>query len=339
MKNHVFFKALLFVLLLASADILAAQPAQPARPASAAGRQGGRGPFGDWDLKVEFDPFDMDAILSFSRNEKGELTADWISFWGVNPLKDVKFEDGKLSFVQVVRFGGEEYTSTFNGTIEDGKLKGVLSGERGDGDVTGERIPRLSRAAGIWELKYKDTTETLTIRQDKEGRLLGDWKDGEVSDIRYERGGLSFKLKSKAGEKTVESAFEGTIERETGLLKGTLKSEGTEPIAVEGRRAGEPLIGVWNLDIAAGERQVKQRLRINPDLSALYGTLPVEKVELKGDRVAFKAVWEFGDRTFDMNFDGKLEGDTLTGEIATPRGAQKVEGKKAVPSFGRRLGR
>ena len=137
----------------------------------------------------------------------------------------------------------------------------------------------------------------------------------------------------------MESAFEGTIERETGLLKGTLKSEGTEPIAVEGRRAGEPLIGVWNLDIAAGERQVKQRLRINPDLSALYGTLPVEKVELKGDRVAFKAVWEFGDRTFDMNFDGKLEGDTLTGEIATPRGAQKVEGKKAVPSFGRRLGR
>lgn len=352
MGNHA-IKAIVLVLLLVSADILAAegQPSPSTRrpvPAPAAESQrGGRGLFGDWDLKVQFDEWDMDAILSFSRGEEGELTADWISVFGVTPLRDVQFDDGKLSFVQVVRFGGEEYTSTFSGTIEDGKLKGVLSGERGDGDVTGQRRARSSRAAGVWELKYKDgqrdATPTLVIKQDKEGRLVGEWKDGEaageVSDVRYERGALTFKLKRKAEERTVESAFAGTIDRETGLLKGTLKSGDAEPVAIEGKRRGEPLIGTWNLEITAGERQFRQRLRVNPDLSARYGTLPIEKVELKDSAVAFKVAWKFGDRTFDMSFDGQLEGDTLTGQITTPRGTQRVEGKKAVPFFGRRSGR
>ena len=145
MKNHVFFKALLFVLLLASADILAAQPAQPARPASAAGRQGGRGPFGDWDLKVEFDPFDMDAILSFSRNEKGELGADWISFLGVNPLRTSNSKTASLSFLCRWSVWGRGGTPRrFNGQSRTASSRACCRASGGTGRY-GERIPRLSR--------------------------------------------------------------------------------------------------------------------------------------------------------------------------------------------------
>ena len=328
----------MMVVLFCSSVVIAAEDESPIR------RGGGRrGVYGDWNLKFKFGERDMNAILSFSRDEEGNLTADWISYWGVNRLRDVKFQDGKLSFLQIAQFRDEEYRSTFTGTIEEGKLKGVLSGRRGDSDVVGERSPRIPRASGTWELKYKihdqAITSTLVIKTDKEGELSAEWKNDraqvEVSDLKYQRGSLTLKRKTKMADREWDSTFEGSIDRQTGFLKGMIKSEMGE-IPVEGKRLGEALIGIWNLDITAGEREYKQRLRVNPDMSALYGTLPVKKIESKDDKVTFEAKWEFGDRTFEMSFDGQLVDEKLTGEITTSRGTRKIEGTKRI--FRRRSG-
>jgi hypothetical protein len=335
-----FPKAVLLVSLLAVILLPAPLHAQQRQ-----GRRGARGLFGDWDLKVNYGERQMDAILSFSRDDQGNLTADWIGFGGVNPLKDVKFEDGKLSFVQTVQFRDQEYTSNFTGTIEDGTLKGVLSGERGDSEVTGKRSPRTSRMAGTWQLKYKigdrDITSDLVVKAGNEGDLTADWKNdqvtSEISDIDYQQGTLTFKRKAKMGDREWQSTFEGSVDRESGLLKGTMKSEmGDVPIG--GKRMGEALIGTWNLDVTTDRGTRKQRMRVNPDMSALYGTLPIEKIELKGDTVIFTAERQFGERSFEMNFSGKLAGEKLTGEITTSRGSQKVEGEKVVRRFRRRQG-
>ena len=323
---------LMTVAVICFSVVLAAEDESPIR------RGGGeRSIFGDWDLKVEFGERDMNVILSFSRDEEGNPTADWISFWGVNRLRDVKYQDGKLSFLQVIQFRDEEFRTTFTGTIEEGKLKGVLSGRRGDSDVVGERNPRTPKASGTWELKYiiRDhaITSALVIKADKEGELSAEWKNDraqvEVSDLKYQRGSLTLKRKTKMADREWDSTFEGSIDRQTGLLKGTIKSEMGE-VPVEGKRQGEALIGVWNLDTTTEEREYKQRLRVNPDMSALYGVLPIEKIELKDDKVTFEAKWEFGDRTFEMSFDGQLVDEKLTGEVTTSRGTQKIEGKKRI---------
>jgi len=47
-------------------------------------------------------------------------------------------------------------------------------------------------------------------------------------------------------------------------------------------------------------------LRIYPDLSGFFGTLPLDKVQLEGDTVKFKVTLEFGGQEFDMEFEGKL---------------------------------
>ena len=306
----------------------------------------GRGMFGDWDLKVKFGERDMDAILSFSRDDAGTLTGDWIGFWGVNQLQDVKFEDGKLSFVQVASFRDETFRSTFTGTIEDGTLKGIMSSGRGDSDVTGQRRPRTSRAAGIWELNYKirdrDITSALNITADAERELSAEWKSDrvqvEVSDVSYRRGTLTFKRKTTMGNSQRDSTFEGTIDRQTGFLEGMITPSEGEPIAVKGKRIGQAMIGIWNLDITGERRQYKQQLRVNPDMSGLYGTLPIAKIELKDDVVSFESKWEFGQRSFEMSFEGKLADEKLTGQITTSRGTQKVEGSKVVRRFRRRSG-
>jgi hypothetical protein len=296
-------------------------------------RRGGL--YGDWQVKFQFGERQMDAIVSFSRDNEGNLTADWISMFGIIELKEVKFEENKLSFVHTVQFGDNEFTSNFTGTVEEGKLTGVLSSDRGESKVEGKRSPRIPRAVGNWEMKFKvgerDITTTLAVKTDKEGKLTGQWQsqwgEHEITDMSYERGALTFKRKSKIQDREWESTFEGRITAEG--LSGVIKSEMGE-IKAEGKRVGEAAIGTWNLEIDTEWGKIKQRLRINPDISALYGSKLIKKINLEGDQVSFKYTLQFGDQEFESSFKGKIAETKLTGEITTSRGTSKVTGVKRV---------
>ena len=328
MKTTRSFKAVLLFSLAVVTCAVAQQSAQSGRPARWR-------LYGDWQVKVEFGERQMDAIVSFSRDSEGNLAAQWISPFGVTDLKDVRFEESQLSFRQVVKFGDNEFTSHFKGTIEDGKLSGTLSSDRGESKVEGQRRPRIPRAVGSWEMKFKvgdrDVTTTLVVKSGKDEQLGAEWQsqwgEHEVADVAYERGDLTFKRKSKFQDREWESTFAGTVRGD--MLTGTIKSEMGE-IAAEGKRIGAALIGTWNLQVTADWGEIRQRLVVHPDMSGLYGTIPIKTVGLEGDRVDFLMVVEFGDQTFEMRFDGKLAESKLTGEITTSRGTQKVTGAKVV---------
>src|SRR4030065_746501 len=86
-------------------------------PASAGAAR--KGILGDWQVTMDFDGRQVESILSFSMDKEDNLTGQWISFW-VSELTDIKYEGSELSFVQVNRFGDNEFRSTFTGTIESG---------------------------------------------------------------------------------------------------------------------------------------------------------------------------------------------------------------------------
>jgi len=296
----------------------------------------GRGLYGDWHVKYSFNEREITSILSFTRNSEGNQAGQWISFWGVSELKDVKFEDGKLSFAQVRQNrDGETRTSKFEGTIEDGKLAGTMSSERGEYTLEGERRRGMPGAVGSWGMKLEtseeDVSPTLIIKADKENNLTGEWKSQngkhEITDVNYRRGKLSFKRKSTLNDRQWESTFDGTLKGST--VSGTIKSE-KEPIAAEGKRLGGTLIGNWDLDITSERGERKQRLKVHPDMSGLYGAIALDKVDLEGDEVSFSVAMQFGERKFEMSFKGKLDGSNLTGEMTTSRGTQKVKGAKIV---------
>jgi len=204
-------------------------------------------------------------------------------------------------------------------------------------------MPRIPRAVGTWQMKLKredrEITSTLVFKADKEGNLTAQWQSerGEINIpvVQYERGNLNFKMERKTEDRQWEASFEGTIERESDTLTGVLKSERGE-MKAEGERIGAPLIGTWNLETVSDRGTRKQRLRINPDMSALYGAVPVKKVNLEDDRVSFKIVMEFGNQTFEMGFEGKLADSKLTGELTSSRGSQKITGTKLISTFRRR---
>jgi hypothetical protein len=252
----------------------------------------------------------------------------------MSELQDLKLEEGQLSFSRTRQNReGQTMTTKFKGTIADGKLTGTLSSERGESKVEGARMPRSPRAAGGWEIKFtmgeREITTKLVITADEEGNLKVDWPSERVqhaiSGVEYERGTLSFKTKSTMQDREWESSFEGRIRENQ--LTGTIKSERGE-VEVAGTRIGAPVIGTWNLDIESERGPRKQRLRVYPDMSGLYGALPIKKVELQDGKVSFKAAVEFGERTFEMSFEGKLEESKLTGELTSSRGSRKVTGTK-----------
>ena len=338
MRNQRFIKVVACCMLV----VLAVSSAQGAARSSSSGR-GRFGLYGDWDIKIKFGEREMQSILAFSRDQEGNLTGQSIYFWGVGELKDVKFEEGSLSFTQTYRFGENESTSKFAGKIEEGKLTGTTSSDRGDSEVTGKRSLRIPRAAGSWEMKFtrgeQEYTSTLVVKADKEGKLTAEMKSERVehtiSDVLYERGSLTFKRKTTMGDREWESTFEGSIDRQTDTLSGVVKSDRGES-TTEGKRIGTALIGTWNLEVASERGTRKQRLKVNSDLSGLYGSIPVKKVNFDGDKVSFKTVLEFGEQKYEMNFAGKIAEAKLTGELKTSRGTSKITGKKVVRTFRRR---
>ena len=180
------------------------------------------------------------------------------------------------------------------------------------------------------------------VKQDKEGKLIGQWQSqrGEhtISDMQYERGKLTFKRNTKIQDRQWDSTFDCTLQRD-GTLTATIKSERGE-INAQGKRLGAPIIGTWNLELVSGEEENRrtrnQRLKVYHDLTALYGATPVDKVILQDGKVVFKIVLERGERKFEMNFDGKIEAEQLTGQMKTSRGIQKVTGKKVIRTPRRR---
>ena len=322
MKQLAFHKTVGFLALIVIVALSAPATAGTAR----------KGISGDWQITMDFNGRQIESILSFSVDKEGKLTGQSIGF-SVSELTDVKYEGSQLSFVQVNRFGDNEFRRTFTGTIERGKLSGIMSSDRGESKVEGKRLRRMPMAAGTWQVTFKvgerDVSTTLVIKADDKNKLSADWQSQwgqhEITDVTFKAGKLTFKRTSKFQDRQFESSFEGTVKGHK--LTGTIKSEMGE-MAVEGRRDGAAVIGKWDLELTSDRGTRKQILQVNPDLSGLYGSSAIKKIALEGKKVSFKLVRMFRDQESEITFKGTLDGRKLTGERVSSRGSQTVAGLK-----------
>ena len=292
-----------------------------------------RGITGDWQVKVDVNGEQIASIVSFSKDKEGRLAGNWIGFWGVSELTDIKHEGKELSFAWSARFGDSETEMNFEGLIGRGKLSGLLSSDSGEFDVEGKRLKRMPMVMGNWETKLKmgerEFSVMLTVKADEEGKLAADWQsqwgEHEITDVEFKGGKLTFKRKSKIQDRQWESTFAGTVKGHT--LSGTITWERGD-ITAKGKRVGAALVGQWELEIASDSGSRKQLLRVNPDLSGILGAIAIKKIDLDNNEVAFKTVLEFGEQEYEISFAGQLDGRKLTGELTSSRGTRKVTGQK-----------
>ena len=297
---------------------------------------------GEWEMTMDFGGRPSYAMLTISKNADGTLAGKW----GSDDLSDVKFQDGKLTFVRTIRLGDREFSLDYAGTLKDGRITGTMSSDQGEFNVNGVRFKPKSPALGTWDINFKvgdrKITGKLSISQKDDGTLEGKW-DSErgntvISNVKFQNGKLTFDRKSTFGDNTYESTFDGIVEGNE--LAGIFKSQRGEMPAA-GIRLGAPLIGKWDLTTVSEFGTRQGMMRINGDLTGRYeffgGELPIKDLKLEGNQVTFTLETGFGDQTFTLNFKGTLDGNNLKGQMTSDRGTSEITGKKveaASPAVG-----
>jgi hypothetical protein len=289
---------------------------------------------GQWEMTMNFGGRDSYAMLTISKNADGSLAGKW---GPRDNLSDVKFQDGKLTFVRTVRFGDQEFSLDYAGTLKDGKIIGAMSNDQGEFDVNGARFKPKSLALGTWDISFnigdRDITGQLAVSEKPDGTLEGKWISERgntvISNVKFTGGKLTFNRKSTFGDNTYESDFEGTIDGNN--LTGVFKSQRGE-MPAKGSRVGAPLIGKWDLTSVSDFGTRQGMMRINGDMTGRYeffgGELPMKNIKLEGNQVTFALETGFGDQTFTLDFKGTLDGNNLKGQMTSDRGTSEITGKK-----------
>jgi hypothetical protein len=103
---------------------------------------------GEWQMTVMMPAREIVEKLTITKNADGTLAGKWEAQIGENTISDVKFEGGKLTFTRTSKFGGREFTMTFEGTVGGDNIYGVFKGERGEWPMNAARITAAKAEEG-----------------------------------------------------------------------------------------------------------------------------------------------------------------------------------------------
>jgi hypothetical protein len=300
-----------------------------------AGSQGG-GLLGEWDMKLNFDNSQMNSILTFTRDKEGELTAQWVSIFGIGEVKDIKHKGKDITFTLYNPIGDSEYIGNFIGTLDKGELSGILSSDSGEITTEGKRLRRMVPILGSWDMTItmgeREFKTVLVVKTDKQKKLQAEWQsqwgEHEISDVQFKDGKLMFSRVSKFGDREWKTTYAGKLKGHT--LSGAFSSQQGQ-LTANGRRVGAALIGKWDLTVTSDRGTRKQRLTVLPDLSARFGALPIKKIGYEEGKVSFEMILPFGDNEYEISLEGKLDAGKITGKLTTSQGISEVTGIKIRP--------
>jgi hypothetical protein len=190
---------------------------------------------GEWEFKSQWPARTSSATMTITKNDEGKYEGTWSAQWGESTLSDITFENGKMKFVQINNFGGQEMKTTYEGTVDGNKITGKAQGQWGDftfdGMLQGEAKTGADAILGQWQMNItvpaREIVEKLTITKNADGTLAGKWEaqrgENTISDVKFEVGKLTFTRTSKFGDREFTMTFAGTVEGDN--IKGVFSSE------------------------------------------------------------------------------------------------------------------
>jgi hypothetical protein len=190
---------------------------------------------GEWEFKSQWPARTSSATMTITKNDEGKYEGTWSAQWGESTLSDITFENGKMKFVQINNFGGQEMKTTYEGTVDGNKITGKAQGQWGDftfdGMLQGEAKTGADAILGQWQMNItvpaREIVEKLTITKNADGTLAGKWEaqrgENTISDVKFEVGKLTFTRTSKFGDREFTMTFAGTVEGDS--IKGVFSSE------------------------------------------------------------------------------------------------------------------
>ena len=312
-------------------------------------------PIGDWQLEVAT-PDGATLNLKVNIKQDGDkLAGTMIGDDGVETeLTDIAFADGELKFAISRDFGGQQLTSKFTGKLTAEKYEGSvdydIGGQAGTLDVVGGRAKPSIDLNGTWllvatseggtfepKLHLKHDGDKLDGKYEWTEDVVAEIKDGKIVDeevtftVTHDFNGEEIVVKYKV--KLDGDKLAGTAEYDLSGQTGTAEIEGKR-----GKAAG--VAGTWNITIAGenGETyETKAKLTqdgdaISGDYEGPAGEAKISEAKLDGDTLTFQVARERDGQKLVLNYKGKLDGDTLKGEVEFDLGGETrtttFEGKR-----------
>jgi hypothetical protein len=98
----------------------------------------GDGVAGKWTATIENPRGTNEVTMEFTGSDE-ELKGTWSDRRGSSDLADVKFADGKLTFVRNLEFNGNAVTINYSATIDGDTMNVTMSTPRGEREFTAKR--------------------------------------------------------------------------------------------------------------------------------------------------------------------------------------------------------
>ena len=205
---------------------------------------------GEWNFTSKFEAMTSDATMTITKNAEGKYAGTWSAQWGESTLSDITVEASKVKFVQTSNFGGQDTKTSYEGTLEGGKLKGAAKGPWGDftfEGVRGETKDKADPIVGEWQMNImipaREIVEKMYITQNADGTLAGKWEaarggENAISNLKFADGKLTFTRISKMGGNDFSMTFQGTVTGDT--IKGAFSSDFGEREVTASRAAAKP---------------------------------------------------------------------------------------------------
>jgi len=190
---------------------------------------------GEWNFTSKFEAMTVDATMTITKNAEGKYAGTWSAQWGESTLSDITADANKVKFTQTSNFGGQDFKTSYEGTLEGLKLKGTSTNQWGDAAFEGTRGETKDKAdpiVGEWQMNImipaREIVDKLSITQNQDGSLAGKWEgmrggENTISNLKFAEGSLTFTRTTKMGGNDFSMTFQGTFTGDS--IKGSFSSD------------------------------------------------------------------------------------------------------------------
>ncbi len=284
-----------------------------------------------------------------------KLTGSYISGGNTLAVKDGKIEDGKFSFKLELDVDGATVEVVTTGQIEGDKLTAVnqinLDGETQEVEMEAQRKTRPEDVVGTWNVTIEAEGQSfLPVMKvaEKDGKLsveylTDEFGDHEAVDVKLADNKLAFTIAVESPDGALKLVFDtmprgdkltGEVQYEVGDITGSAEIEG------EREAAKANVVGTWNLTADAEGQTFEPTMKVTEKdgklvveyLTDEFGDHEAIDVKLDGNKLTFTIAIESPDGAMKLNFDTKVDGDKIDGQVeyvvGEISGSTDIEGKR-----------
>lgn len=294
---------------------------------------------GTW--KSSFTTADGQTIESSLKlkQEGDKLSGTVISRNGTEyPMDEVKLTGDQLSIKVTRERNGEKTTMKVVAKLSGDNLKGKLEanwgGEDRKADWEATRVVETAAASATGNWKYSITLDggdvmnlVLELKQDGEnvtGKVKVSEFETPITEGKVAGDAISFKIPVDANGTKFTSTYKGTLSGDA--IKGKIHSDwGGQDHNFDWNASREKAdaTGTWKWALVTTEGDsINLSLRIKQDGDKLVGVVimgdneaPIAEGLIKDNQISLKVTREQDGKTQSAKFQGKLEGDSITGKI------------------------